>query len=423
MYGVGGGYLLDVKVDGVSYPVGEGRLAHLRVHEWASVMSATAEIALDDRSNFLVEMKGLTGTEVFEIGIGDDENNIEYTDYRLFKATSTRHGSDSHLIKLLLISEKAMPMFSPARFESYAQSTVADVVRRIADDLDMDVEVEKTEGTFDLFCPGWTYAQFMSWLADRARSVAHGTSGFLYFVDLDDKLNFYSAEYAKVRKSQVNVIRKDLADPDSYDEKDVDLGPYRIYQNPVFLGNQAAWGLTSAFFDFKGNKFIESPLTVDGSQGAPEPTGVPGFTSFERTPNRATVVKGLADSLSMLSKHTDGRNVIINGGAQNSVPDVTLDLTFHEARLIRALNSMNKQDLLLRGDLRIRAGGLIDQQIGSPLPQNIINQTFSGKWVVEKVTHQLVPQYVTKVTVFRAGVSGSDKAGLLAPPGGVVGRT
>lgn len=417
---MGGEYLLDVKVDGVSYPVGEGRLAHLRVHEWASVMAATAEIALDDRSNFLVEMKGLTGTEVFEIGIGDEENNIIYTSFQLYKATSTRYGSDSHLIKLLLISAKAIPMFSPARFESYPSSTVADVVRRVADDLDLDVEVEATEGEFNLFCPGWTYAQFMAWLADRARSVAHGTVGFLYFVDLDNKLNFYSAEYAKVRSPQVNVIRKDLADPDSYDEKDVDLGPYRVFQNPMFLGNQAAWGLTSAYFDFEVGKFVEAPLTVDGSQGVPVSLDDAGFGAFERKPTAGTVVKGLADNLSMLSSQTDARNTIVNDGVASEVGEAELHGAKAEARLVRALNSMNKQELLLKGDLRLRAGGLIDQQIGSPLPQNIINQTFSGRWVVERVTHQLVPQYVTKVTVFRAGVSGSDKAGLLVPPGGVV---
>lgn len=420
MYGVGGEFLLDVKIDGVTYPVGEGRLAHLRIHEWASVVAPMAEIALNDRTNFLVEIQGLTGTEVFEIGIGDDKDNIIYYPYRLFSDVSTRYGSDSHLVKLLLIAEKAVPMLSPARFKSYPGSTVADVVRSIAADLDLDVEVEATEGTFNLFCPGWTYAQFLAWLADRARSVAHGTSGFLYFVDLDNKLNFYSAEYAKVKTSQVNVVRKDLADPESYDPKDVDLGPYRVYQNPMLMGNQAAWGLTSAFFDFENNRFVEVPLTVDGSQGAARSLEPSGFTSFERAATRGTTLKGLADSLSMLTSYTDGRNVIVDGGAQNDVSDVALETTYHEARLVRALNSMSKQELLLVGDLRVRAGGLIDQQIGSPLPQNVINQTFSGKWVVEKVTHQLVPQYVTKVTVFRAGISGSDKAALMVPPGGVV---
>lgn len=419
---------MDIKVDGVTYPVGEGRLAHLRIHEWASVVAPMAEIALNDRTNFLVEIKGLTGTEVFEIGIGDKEDNIVYYPYRLFNDISTRYGSDSHLVKLILVAEKAVPMFSPARFESYPSSTVADVVRSIAADLDLGTEVEDTDGEFDLFCPGWTYAQFLAWLADRARSVAHGTSGFLYFVGLDNKLHFYSAEYAKVKSAQVNVVRKDLADPESYDPKDVDLGPYRVYQNPMLMGNQAAWGLTSAFFDFDNNRFLEVPLTVDGSEGAARSRGTAralkpsGFTSFERGVTRGTKVKGLADSLSMLTSYTDGRNVIINGGVQNDVSDAVLETNYHEARLVRALNSMSKQELLLVGDLRVRAGGLIDQQIGSPLPQNVINQTFSGKWVVEKVTHQLVPQYVTKVTVFRAGISGSDKVKLMVPPGGVVGK-
>ena len=84
------------------------------------------------------------------------------------------------------------------------------------------------------------------------------------------------------------------------------------------------------------------------------------------------------------------------------------------------MNSMNKQELILKGDLRLRAGGIISQQIGSPSSQNAVNQTLSGRWVVERVTHQLAPTFVTKVTMFREGVSGSGRVDLVVPPGGVV---
>lgn len=420
MYGVGGGYLLDVKVDGVQYPVGEGRLARMRVHEWASYMAPMVELALDDRSNFLVEMKGLTGTETFEIGLGDKENNIIYQSYKLFKATATRHGSDSHLIKLLLISEDAAPMFTPARYKSYPSMRISDMVKEVAADLGLDVEVEATDGTYDIMCPGWTYAQFMAWLADRARSVTHGTSGFLYFVDLDDKLHFYSAEYAKVKNPQLNIVRKDLADPDRYEDDDIDLGPYRVFQNIMYMGGQGAWGITSAYFDVEANKFMLMPLTVDGSQGVAAAVTDPGFTAAEIAATGSTTLKGLADSLSMLSGHTDGFNIIENNGIYSNVGDTDLKGSYSESRLIRAVNSMNKHELLIVGDLRARAGGLVTVQIGSPIEKNVVNQTFSGKWIIERVTHQLVPEYVTKILVFRAGMSGSDKAGLLDPPGGVV---
>ena len=82
--------------------------------------------------------------------------------------------------------------------------------------------------------------------------------------------------------------------------------------------------------------------------------------------------------------------------------------------------AMNKQELLIVGDLRVRAGGLISEQVGTPIKENVVNQTFSGKWMVERATHQLMPEYITKIMVFRAGTSGSDKAGLMVPPGGVV---
>lgn len=420
MYGVNEEYVVDIKVDGLEYPVGEGRLARLRVHEWASVVAPMAELALNDRGNFLVEIMGLTGTEKFQIGIGRSEDDVEYHDFRLFKSTSSKFGADSHLVKLLLVSDKASPMLSPARFESYPSARVSDVVEAIASDLGLDSDVEATDGTFNLFCPGWTYAQFLSWLADRARSTVHGTAGFLYFVDINNKLHFYSPEYAKVRSPQLNVVRKDLADPDSYDEKDVDLGSYRVYQNPMMLGSQGGWGATSMYFDFEANEFVEVPSTIDGSQGAGAVSGTPGFTSFRSEANAGTAMKGLADNLSMLSDQTDAGNVVENDGVFSVMGGNDLHNNALEARVLRAVNSMNKQELLLTGDLRVRAGGLIDQQIGSPLPENAINQTFSGKWLVEKVTHQLAPNYVTKVTLFRAGMSGSNKAGLLVPPGGVV---
>lgn len=420
MYGVNEEYVVDIKIDGLEYPVGEGRLARVRMHEWSSVVAPMAELALNDRGNFLVEIMGLTGTEVVQIGIGRGEDDVDNHSFRVFKVVSTKFGSDSHMIKLMLVSVKGAPMLSPARFTSYPNSTVSDAVKAIATDLGMDYEVETTDGSSNLFCPGWTYAQFLAWLADRARSKAHGTAGFLYFVDINNKLHFYSAEYAKAKSPLLNVVRKDLADPESYDEKDVDLGSYRVYQNPMMLGNQAGWGLTSAYFDFEANKFVEAPLTVDGSQGVLQSLGAPGYTSFGRDATVGTTLKGLADSLSMLSSYTDGQNVISHDGVAQSVGEDGLKNNALESRLTRTINSMNKQDLLLQGDLRIRAGGVIDQQIGSPIPENAINQTFSGKWVIEKVTHQLVPQFVTKVTMFRAGISGSDKAGLMSPPGGVV---
>lgn len=420
MYGVSGRYLLDVKVDEVTYPVGEGRLAKIRVHECLGYAAPMAELFIDDRMHFLMEIVGLTGTEVFNIGVGDSAENIEYHKFRLFRSVALKHGADSMLIKLYLISYDAAPLFTPARYKSYPGSTISDVVRAIAAELGLKAKVEDTVGEFDLFCPGWTYAQFLTWLGDRARSSSHGTCGFVHFVDLDSTLHFYSTEYAKTSKDVVNVLPLNPLDADSYDENDIEGGPFRVYQNPMLMGGQGAWGVTAAYFDFMNGRFVEGPQTVDGSRGSRLSLASPGYTSFERGSTVSTKMKDTADNLSILSYQTDGQNVIEGDGVASDESNITLSEARRESKIVRAANTMNRQEFLVTGDLRIRAGSMIMVHLRSPIAGNAVNQVHSGRWLVDRVMHQLVPQYLTKVFAFRAGVSGSDKGGLLRPPGGVV---
>jgi hypothetical protein len=420
MYGLAGGYLLDVKVNDFTYPVGEDRLKSLRLHEWSTRLCAMAELAIDDRGNALTEMIGLTGTDVFSIGVGDNLDNIVYHDFKLFRITAARSGSDSHLMKLYLISDKARGLFTPARFRSYPTQKISDIVKSIAAELGMEYEVEETDGTYDTFCPGWTFGQLLGWLANVARSLAHGTAGFLFFVDMDDKLHFYSAEWAKKQKSVINVVRKDLDDPDQYDEKDVDLGPYRVYMNPMFMGVQGGWGLTGAYFDFENAQFVDDPITLDGTSRADAAYATPGYTHHSGEATTGTTMLGLVDNVVMRKNDLDPANVFVAQGVASGADDVSRREAALEAQMLRPVNGMVKDDFLVVGDLRVRAGSLVSEQVGSPIPENIINQVFSGKWVVERVTHQLMPQFVTRFMGFRSGISGSDDAELVVPPGGVV---
>ncbi len=90
MFGVAGDFQVDIKVNGVTYPVGEGRLKKLRFHESSTYMSPMAEIGIDDRLNFLVELIPMVGTEVFKISIGDSGDRIIEHEFRLFKARAER---------------------------------------------------------------------------------------------------------------------------------------------------------------------------------------------------------------------------------------------------------------------------------------------------------------------------------------------
>ncbi len=418
MFGVDGSFKLEVRVNDVAYPVGEGRLRRLRLHEMLTYVSPMAELYLQDRANFLVEMMGMTGTESIVVDISDPNDERQSHTFRVFRAVASRAGSESHLVKLYLISEPCMGMFAPARFKSYPGSTLASVARNIADDLSLDSDVEETDSeTHDLFCPGWSYAQFLRWLADRARSKKYGTAGYLYFVDLDNKLRFFSPERAKSQTPVVSVVKKDMRSPENYEESDLEQGPYRAYMNPLLLGGQGMWGITSTYFGFEDDVFVESPQTPDGSPGPV--SGSSGFTKFRRDSVLGTNLRGLADNLSILLKDIDPASVILDQGLASSEKEASLLKAEREARILRTANSAVKASVLIGGDLRVRAGDLINLQIGSTIPENSENQTFSGAWIVERVTHQLVPQYVTQALLFRTGVSGAQNVKLAVPPGGV----
>lgn len=88
---------------------------------------------------------------------------------------------------------------------------------------------------------------------------------------------------------------------------------------------------------------------------------------------------------------------------------------------MRALGTMVKTEILIRGDLRVQAGKVVNMRIKSPIQEVGTNQTVSGRWVVERVTHQLLPTFVTKILMYRSGVGGSNSKDLLVAPGGVIG--
>jgi hypothetical protein len=130
-------------------------------------------------------------------------------------------------------------------------------------------------------------------------------------------------------------------------------------------------------------------------------------------------MRGLSETVSMLDDQENSRVSVVNGGLASDADDESLTNNVLEAEVLRAANSLNKIDVLVKGDLRVAAGGLVSIQIGSTIDANSAHQGFSGEYVVERVTHQLHPQFLTRILAFRSGISGTDNKKLVVPPGGV----
>lgn len=422
MPGVIGQFQIEVKINGAEYPIGEGRLRKLSLYETSTYMAPMAELHIEDRGNFLFEMLPLTGTNLVELKVQDEKENEEFNRFRIFRAIATRHGADSHLIKLFLLADECSKLFTPARFKSYVSKTLSAIATEIATELDLETDIEQTESTYTIFCPGWTYAQFLAWMAARARSAQYSTAGYDYFVGFGDRkpiLRFLSQEYMKNSEPVIDIIAKDLISYESYDENDVNYGPYRMYQNPTLMGGQGGYGATSCYFDFTNSKFVEIPLTVDGSSAGSVASA--GYSKYERVSNPGTQFQGLSDNISMLEGDVDPSNVIIWSGVATDVQNAEWSANSAESTVLRALGTMVKTEILIRGDLRVQAGKVVNMRIKSPVEDVDTNQTISGRWVVERVTHQLLPTFVTKILMYRSGVGGSNDKDLLVAPGGVIG--
>jgi hypothetical protein len=420
--GVIGQFQIDVKINGAQYPIGEGRLRKLSLYETSTYMAPMAEIHLEDRGNVLFEMFPLTGTNLVELRVQDEKEEEEFNSFRIFRAIATRHGSDSHLIKLFLMSEECSKLFTPARFTSYVSKKLSAIAAEIAAELDLETDIEETDSTYTIFCPGWTYAQFLAWMADRARSAQYRTAGYDYFVGFGNRkpvLRFLSQERMKNSDPVVDIIAKDLISDEPYDENDVDQGPYRVYENPTLMGGQGGYGATACYFDFTNSRFVEVPLTVDGSSIGS--VAAAGYSHYERIANPGTQFQGLADNISMRKDDVDESNVIMWNGISIGVQNEEWAENTAEATVLRSIGSMVKTEILIRGDLRVQAGKTVNMRIKSPVEDVDTNQTVSGRWVVERVTHQLLPTFVTKILMYRSGVGGSDDKELLVPPGGVIG--
>lgn len=423
MPGVIGNFEIKIDIDGTSYPIAEGRLRKLSLYEMSTYMAPMAELHIEDRGNVLFEMFPLTGTNTVVIRVKDSKANEEINTFRIFRAVATRHGADSHLIKLTLIAAECMKLFSPARFKSYVSKKFSDIAAEIAGELGLETDIEETDSTYTTFCPGWTYAQYLAWMGCRARSNQYHTAGFDYFVGFGDKkpvLRFLSQEWMKNQTPVIDILGKELLSDESYDENDVDHGPYRMYENPVLMGGQGGYGVTSAYFDFEDSEFVEIPLTVDGSSASVPAES--GFQKFDRMTNPGTQFQGISDNISMLKEDVEQQNIVMWSGVADGWQNKEWAKNCAESKVLRSLGSMVKTEILIKGDLRVQAGKTVTFHIKSPVEDVKTNQTISGRWLVERVTHQILPTFVTKIMMYRSGVGGSNSKELLVAPGGVIGQ-
>ncbi len=387
MFAISDQYLLDLRIDGKNFETAL-RVLSLTLFDNIQLLAPTMEIEFDDQLNAYTEFGPFNGREIFQVAIarsiGDDLQDHSFQSYDgVVFGNVTNH---KHMLGL--ISTRAFPLLAPARFKSYASQKISAIVAAIAAEREVGLtttDIEATADTYDLFCPGWTYATFLKWLSRRAVSNQHQTAGFICHIDLDDKLNFFSYDYAYQRVKPSSAVKTLTAT--QHEETDTDI-PILSYIPVIQAGRRIydgeASGKTLGYFDFESTEFTSSPFTLG-----------------------ATRHKPLCDQVSMKINESDAEDVW-EYAAYPTADAKSLGLAKAESDIISDSETIMRMDVTIEGNLDFSPAQKVKVLIPSPHAERQVNQAFSGEWLIEGIAHQLIPIFKTKLTLVRNGVDGAD---------------
>lgn len=385
-----GMYALDLRVAGKTYPIGDGRVQYVRIYENVFDLGPTAELIVDDRLNLILETLPFTGNEDIEIGFGTSEQDIQYHTFKVFKSYPVL-SSDVSRFHFELYSKSIDSLIAPMQYKSYEASKVSDVVAAIALDVGMEYEVEVTSdvaGTW--FCPGWSYATFLRFLVENARSSGYATSGYLCFVDLVGKLCFYSTDYAMRRLPENGRLNLSVI----IEDEDIDKPLYEMrasFYNGQILP-RGGLGLTTDYYDWETGTFSSYPLTIDQTKHS-----------------------GMSNYLAILSDDLDASTHVRAAARVESAFDLQLLKNESEDQLVRMVDSLVRMEVLIDGNLDLHSGRKVAITLPSAYPQAKINAALSGEWLIERITHVVLPRFASKLVLARSGVDAGRDAKLVSP--------
>lgn len=390
MQGTEGQFVVEIKFGGKLYPVAESRLQFLQIFDNVEMLGPSAELVIEDRTNFLTEILAFSGQEDVEIRWGRTRDDICTHTFKVFNSRGIVK-VNSTLYEMNLLSKSALSLLVPAKFKSYPMMKVSEVVEEIADELALDAEVEDTDQEFNWFCPGWSYGAFVRWLATKSRSLRNRVAGYLSFVDLDDKLNFFSLDYAMVREEPIVNITPLISES----EKDAEMYGMRITHCPGNTLPVGGLGATKGYYNWEMGEFTSIGKTLED-----------------------TVHKGLTEAVGIHSSDLDRESVFSNFGTIHSESELHLVENPLESMLILSAEALMRAEVVTAGDHRYRPGKRVRLTVPSAFPSVAKAAILSGDWIIQRVTHRIVPDYAVLLTLMRSGVSGSEDADLLTPPGG-----
>lgn len=361
------------------------QISSIGVTETLSSGSPFLVLYMQDSYGDLINHTYISPDAVYDLYLGKDQhNNVKSSFTMSVNNMENVHVGKTETIALDLtfMNDKWDKFIRDPYSRSWKNTSYSDVVKEIITENDFsDVDVEDTNGKYDVIQPNWSNMKFVKWLSQQAVNE-EGNGGFDFGVTLDGRMIFKSLDTLYKSKPKKSVI---LASPN----KDVDFTfhNFSIKQNYAPMLIQGAGGLNYTYFDYDTKKYITGTKSIDQSK-----------------------TRQLSDWAFIAEEHNTSKK-IHDGGRDTDTPTVA------ESRITAVANSIQKVTIKMAGDAEIHIGDVINIIIpSSEFSSTLLNEKYSGYWLVGEVLHDIdfdAKTFQSNLILIRAGINGTKLEGLI----------
>ena len=376
----------------------DSRLAMANIHsallvEDFNFNSPMFIIRFTDALGDLITHNRISPDAEYRLISGVNEQNAMAFDYSLSKnkfQTQSPGKPENILSQIYFISSQWKELIGIKRHRSWNQVRYSEVVREIANNLGFDeIDIEETDGVFNVIQPGWTDYQLMKWIVKRAVN-SDGIGGFELGFTANGRFIFKTNHELNDQRPIKSFYFVGEDNPE--DEDRPHFFNFEIVQDYADLVKQAASGYRYGYYDFENKKYIkEEKLLSDTDQ------------------------RQLSDWTYVAESH-EGPDNFYYGGRELDTPEKI------QNRILTASNSIQKVKIDIKGDMSIHIGDIVKLYI-SPTEHSKkpINEFYSGHYMVTKVSHEFQfgqTSFITQLQLSRQGINGNDVEGFVETSAG-----
>lgn len=364
------------------------RLKGITIIETITSGSPMFILTFMDGQGDLITNTYISPNDIYYLTLGNTADTAQKNSFSL--STNAAKSTNMHTTNtdnsIIFVSDKWEKMFKDTFSRSWRDDYYSTVASDIASEVGFKkINVEQTDIKHNVIQPYWTNYQLLKWLMNHAKN-SEGISGYdmLFYINGDFGFKTYNSLFAQ-KPYDSYIIGEN-----STQHKPI-LG-FNIKQDYMPTLLQGGFGETYTYFDFESGEFV----TGQAKQSQMNQTQLADW--FFLSQAQETAPKQVYGA----------RDTEVGNMAENRVTSVT--------------NAVQKMNVTIYGDPLIHIGDIINLII-HPNGDNskIINEYYSGYWMISKVTHDIDfknHQYITRLELSRSGINGKGITGLVKSQAG-----